>query len=447
MKAVNILRSRRMLALSALSVIASVPFIACAASETEVTTDDAGAPPTENQIPTAQPPSDAGQPDADAAEAPPALDASRCSDGGFCLEPLPIQKPLLAVSAANMNDAWAVARDAILRWDGTSWNAVYHYTGTGEADPEMFGIWATKHDDAWALATGTLVRYSVRDGGAPTFREHSFRAAANDTVSYWADPTSEELWVVTGYQSRPMAYRYRETPEGGLEETRFVDAPIGLPWNQNNAAFLPRTVFGFAADDIYVGGAWCTRSCNSAYPDWGNFDGAIAHYDGTSWSIVARLAQGETVSGLYGTKAASGPQRLWAWVGRDGWTDLGNELRLLELPEGDAGALTVVAGRKVRLDGWTGHPMFDSWSSGCHHIIGSVPPSGGAWLSDVCFVYRWNGTSLETASTLWNGVPLGTINGIWAGDDEEAWIVGEAPRQSEYEAPAGFAARRVRKAP
>ncbi|MBN9162597.1 MAG: hypothetical protein J0I07_16665, partial [Myxococcales bacterium] len=106
-----------------------------------------------------------------------------------------------------------------------------------------------------------------------------------------------------------------------------------------------------------------------------------------------------------------------------------------------------VAQERVRLGFAVGHPLFDSWNAGCHHIIGSPAPSGGAWMSDVCSVYRWNGTSLETKSTVVNGVPLGTINGIWAGDDEEAWIVGEAPRQFQSEIPAGFAARRVRKAP
>ena len=68
-----------------------------------------------------------------------------------------------------MNDAWAVARDAILRWDGTSWKAVYHHAGIGGAEPELFGIWVTKHDDVWALARGALIRYSARDGGAPDF--------------------------------------------------------------------------------------------------------------------------------------------------------------------------------------------------------------------------------------------------------------------------------------
>ena len=92
------------------------------------------------------------------------------------------------------------------------------------------------------------------------------------------------------------------------------------------------------------------------------------------------------------------------------------------LPEEDGGAATVVARRSIRLDPGNGHPKFDSWSAGCHYILGSAAPPGGAWMSDVCFVYRWNGTSLERTSTVSNGVPLGTINGIWAGDDEEAWM-------------------------
>ncbi|OJY22517.1 MAG: hypothetical protein BGO98_19720 [Myxococcales bacterium 68-20] len=430
----------------ALSVLASVPFIACAASEVRLGSEDAVAPPPGSQVPSVPTPPDAGTPDADAAPAP---ERSRCSEGGFCLEPLPLQRPLLAVSAASMNDAWAVARDAILRWDGTSWKDVYHYVGIGSAAPELFGIWATKHDDVWALATGALVRYSARDGGAPAFREYrtSFRASAADTATYWVNPASDELWVVNGYRTAPTVYRYRETPEGALEETRITDPAIGFPWVQSNGTFLVRSIFGFASDDIYVGGAWCTRSCNSSFPEFGSFDGALAHYDGTSWSIVTRLKRGETVSGIYGTKAVGGAQRLWLWVGLDAFSSIGNELRLLSLPAEDGGAATVVAQERVRLGFAVGHPLFDSWNAGCHHIIGSPAPSGGAWMSDVCSVYRWNGTSLETKSTVVNGVPLGTINGIWAGDDEEAWIVGEAPRQFQSEIPAGFAARRVRKAP
>ncbi len=445
----KVVRSRHLFALSALSVLASVPFVACAASEARLDPEDTVPPPT-GQVPSAPTSPDAGASDADAAaDAAPAADASRCSEGGFCLEPLPIQRPLLAVSAASMNDAWAVARDAILRWDGTSWKAVYHHVGIGGAEPELFGVWATKHDAVWALAKGALIHYSARDGAAPDFREHRgvFRGNSVETVSSWADPASGELWIVNAYGSAPMAYRYRETPEGALEEKRVTDPAIGLPWVQRDGTFLPRSIFGFAADDIYVGGAWCTRSCTSGFPDWSGFDGAIAHYDGTSWSIVTRLGKGETVSAMYGTKASVGAQRLWVWIGRDAYSSPGNELRLLSLPEEDGGAPTVVAQRSIRLDPMSFHPLFDSFNAGCNYIVGSAAPPGGAWMSDLCFVYRWNGTSLETTSTLLNGVPLGTINGIWAGDDEEAWIVGEAPRQSQSEIPAGFAARRMRKAP
>ncbi len=440
--------SRQVFALSALSVLASVPFVACAASEARLDPDDVVPPPTGSPVPTVPTPPDAGTPDSDS-DADAGADARRCTESGFCLEPLPLQRPLLAVSAASMNDAWAVARDAILRWDGTSWKTVYHHAGVGGADPELFGVRATKHDDVWALAKGALIRYSARDGGAPDFREHrgSFRANTDETTSYWVDPASSELWIVNGGGwSAPMAYRYRETPEGALEEKSITDPAIGLPWVARDGAFLPRSIFGFAADDIYVGGAWCTRSCTS-FPDWGEFDGAIAHYDGTSWSIVTTLGKGETVSGMYGTKASGGAQQLWAWVGRDGWSSSGNELRLLSLPEEDGGAATVVARRSIRLGSGNGHPKFDSFGNGCSYVLGSAAPPDGAWMSDLCFVYRWNGTSLETMSMLSNGVPLGTINGIWAGDDEEAWIVGEAPRQLQSEIPAGFAARRVRKAP
>lgn len=443
----KIVWSRHVFALSALPLLASAAVVACAASEGQLDPEDSVPPPPGSQVPSVPTSPDAGTPDADV-DAAPAPDASRCSEGGFCLEPLPLQRPLLAVSAASMNDAWAVARDAVLRWDGTAWKAVYHYTGIGGAEPELFGIWATKHDDVWALAKGALIRYSARDGGAPDFREHrgAFRADTTETKSYWVDPASKELWIVNGQWSAPMAYRYRETPEGALEEKRITDPAIGLPWVARDGAFLVRSIFGFADDDIYIGGAWCTRSCTSAFPDWGSFDGAIAHYDGTSWSIVTRLGKGETVSGMYGTKASAGAQRLWVWVGRDGYTELGNELRLLSLPGEDGGAATVMARRSIRLDSGTGHPKFDSFNNGCSYVLGSAAPPGGAWMSDLCFVYRWNGTSLETMSTIANGVPLGTINGIWAGDDEEAWIVGEAPRQSQSEIPAGFAARRVRKA-
>jgi len=430
---VSFARYRCSSVLFAVVTLALRPLIGCAESSPASDLADASAPPTQ------QLPVDAGFVDASepALDASPPTDASPCSASGFCVEPISVQKPLLAVSGTNMNDAWAIASNAILRWDGISWRTMYQSDDVLPGTGTLFGLSATKHDDLWAIGTRVLVRYSARDGNAPAFREYPISTSSNTALttaaSYWVSPTSDELWIFDDFVAT-TGVRYREVPGGTLVRERISDPPIGFPWVQSDASFLVRSIFGFASDDIYVGGAWCTSGCSSA-PAWTDFDGAIAHYDGSSWSMVTTLAKGECVSKIYATMADNGTRQLWIWTGIDGWSSPFSpgkySIRLLSQPEDGAAPTTV----------------FDYPITFAGRLIGPAPPSNGAWFSNQYLLYRWNGVGLDVTPTAINGVPMGTINGIWAPNEDEAWIVGESPRRSEYDAPRGFAARRTRSAP
>ncbi len=80
--------------------------------------------------------------------------------------PVPEQMALVAVAGTTMNDVWAIARDTILRWNGTEWKRVYEHV---DPSPQFYGIWVAKPDDVWVLRTGVIVRYSSQNGGAPAF--------------------------------------------------------------------------------------------------------------------------------------------------------------------------------------------------------------------------------------------------------------------------------------
>ena len=176
---------------------------------------------------------------------------------------------------------------------------------------------------------------------------------------------------------------------------------------------------GFASNDVWVGGRQCLNFC-------GDQRGALAHYDGATWSITI-LDTSESVSTIVGTTDPDQPRRLWL--------GLGHEVALVPV-EADGGVGAPLHTQTV---------MTDTYD--CSHLVGAAISPALAWLSNGCLVYRWNGTALDVMPVSPNGIPSAYVKGIWAGKSGEAWIVGESLTRGPNAPKTGFTARREGDAP
>jgi hypothetical protein len=345
----------------------------------------------------------------------PVVVPGQCSKGGFCFVSLPVQAPIIAVSASNVDDAWMLPNETqtILRWDGSALNQVYEYTGATPAKVSFGAIWAEKKDNVWAVASDSnfrffVVRYAPVDGGPPVFRELPTEEFATNYLpgarvnSIWGTAASDTLWVAAGQS----VLRLHDNGGSTLAVDRFM--PSGGPGDRFQYQWY--SIRGFADDDIYVGG-------QGSSPAWGT-RGALAHYDGTAWSIQT-FDGNEAVLSLRGTTAG---QTRQLWYSR--WRNLGQvSTRLASIGE----------------DGGLGEGLFTVSSPACNATVGdAVTPTAG-WFSNGLVVCRWTGTTLEDTATALGGRPIvQKVNAIWAGSADDTWIVGEST------AFGGFAARRTR---
>ncbi len=405
------------------------PF-ACAAGDERTSPNGEDSGPADGNVATESSLPDAGG-DEDALSD--AIVQSHCSSGGFCYYPLPIQKTLSSVSASSVDDAWAMAEGSIMRWNGTAWREVHR-----PPLPPMPGgpvaIWVTKSDDVWALSGGSLIRYSAKDGGAPSFRSFAVDSVAfAEVLSLWAaaSPSSDAVWVASGVDS---VLRVREAAQGSVEPLE-IETMLPRSGPDDMDAYTWTHVVGFGPDDVYVAGSMCPEGFNCR-PPRNNADpsGAIAHYDGTGWTVTPR---DQPMLAMSGARTADGARRLWLVEGLDpgpfGFGPWDVSLQLVPL-EDDASLGAPLVAETLSIS---------PWGTGCEHLSVSAASAEKAWLSDGCLVHRWNGAALETMPTSIQNVARGKVNAIWAANPDEGWIVGEAsPQGPGFPEHTGFAGLR-----
>lgn len=381
-----------------------IPFFACAESADIQNPDAGGLLPDVSVLPESAVPDDVTVPE----DAPvDAIVSSPCSAGGFCPVPVPTQKPVWAVSGSSLDDVWAIGsegsgltygHDAILRWDGAAWKVVYQSSMRPTRTKGFHGIWAPKPDKVWVAGEG-IFHYSAKDGvrqlPLPNPPGSSFVFTAG-----WATPESDALWAVGGKQD---VLRFREEPAGTLVADRWIpqmgaeDSVYGYRWSG---------IWGFGPDDIYVGGKSCVNSaCNQSR-------GALAHYDGTVWSVTV-ITSDKEITSIFGTPPGE-PRHLW--------------ITTSSLP-GASVPPTKTELVPVMNDGSIGAPLFtqsmtNSTSVGA--VRGSVVSPNVAWISDGVFVWRWTGTQLELMPTSIEASSVGRVLGVWAASTDDVWIVGES---------------------
>jgi len=406
------------------------PFACAAGDDRTSPTGDDGGSPVDGNVATESSMPDAAQ-DADAAGD--AIVQSHCSSGGFCYYPLPVQKPLSSLSASSVDDAWAMAEGAIVRWNGTVWSEV-HRPPLPPTSGGPVAIWVTKSDDVWALSGGSLVRYSAKGGGAPSFRSFALDSVAfAEVLSLWAaaSPSSDAVWVASGVES---VLRVREAAQGSVDPLE-IETMLPRSGPDDMDAYTWTHVVGFGPDDVYVAGAVCPEGFNCR-PPRNNADpsGAIAHYDGTGWTITSRE---KPILAMSGARTPDGARRLWLVEGLDpgplGFGPWDASLQLVPVADdASLGAPLVTEALSI-----------SPWGAGCDHLSVSAASAEKAWLSDGCLVHRWNGSALETMPTSIQNVARGRVNAIWAANPDEGWIVGEAsPQGAGFPEHTGFAGQR-----
>jgi hypothetical protein len=387
-------------------LIGLTPFACAESDKIQSYSQDAGSSSN-----TAVPSSEDGGQSLDGAPPPP------CGPSGFCPTPLPVQRPLVAISGSGPDDVWATGGDAILRWDGGAWTVMYQYR---EPRSDFFtNIWVRSRDDVWALGDSLVVHYSKQEGQLPVFRElpisfqrlpgYDDRLSLPQSVS-WLAPNSDDLWVVIGN----TIYRFAEGLGGSV---------LSKSWTLD-AYFQWGGIWGFASDDVYAAG-WILVS--------GKFDGIIAHFDGSSWKVSRYPAASyggslvfREVRGV--VESADNEKSLFVNYSS---SDNAGVAQLAVAGDGSAGELRRLPLHGLGMCGGSNDTMF-------------VRSPNEAWLAKRCLMFQWDGSDLARLPLTSGGDRVGGIKGIWASGPDDVWIVGQSTaRESWYQPVEGFALHRT----
>lgn len=412
----------RAVALPALGTLAAlIALLACAESSTTSNPDDGEQNQTDDDAsipkvtPEAGPDVEGGSTDRDASV------RGTCSSGGFCTTPLPVSFPLFALAARD-SEAWALGARGILRWDGGAWSHVYATT----IDPTgaHHGVWTAKEDDVWVATDKKIVRYSKQGTTAPAFREYPNTLAVQGS---WLDTSTNVLWeVVRQTDGLSAVHRFRDAVDDGVTAE---DGAIPI-WPAEGGSYRWSSIWGFGSTDVYVGGERCMID-DCTWSPWA-LRAAIAHYDGTTWSVTL-LDEQQSLLGIVGTPGASEPRSLWLWVGyRTLYNPSTTSLRFVPI-ESDGSFGAPVVTKEMPMP-----PAEPSMKAPCSHVLGSMQSANAGWLSNGCLLYRWDGNDLEPTGTAINGIPVGRVNALQGSGAGVVWIAGEG-----LESGVGFAARRA----
>lgn len=216
-------------------------------------------------------------------------------------DPPPWNSPIYGMWGHDAHDVWAVGPavggQSQTVWHSEGWQAegpnwVSTTTTPGaqpwDTEPSFNAVWGSREGEVWVVGDKGKTRYTSgwKDGAATWTVVDS--GTSLDLDALWGSDTGE-IWAAgVGGVMR----RFTHQPNGKVA-VQIVDFP---------SLATVRTLYGFSASDIWAAGT----------------DGLLAHWDGTSWSLVDL---GSAVQAPAGDKElfamwASGPDDLWA-VGRN----------------------------------------------------------------------------------------------------------------------------------
>jgi hypothetical protein len=271
----------------------------------------------------------------------------------------------LAIWGTARDDVWTVgALGVIGHYDGTAWTEI---ADRPELPHRLEGVWGTGPDDLYVVGYAGGDDCAAGSGEGPwsyTMTYH-WDGTRWDRVGYWCGPYANQLASVHGTASGDLF----AVGSAGVIVQRTADRWDG---RSIDPSMLLTSVWAAAADD-----AWAV-----------SVDGAILHFDGTSWAVDAPPAPASDLRDVWG----SALDAAWA-VGSDG---------------------TI-----ARWDGRT----WEAVPSGTDRTLESV---WGAAPDDVWAVGH-AGTILRFDGATWASIESGTdraLYAVWA-DARGAWIAGE----------------------
>jgi hypothetical protein len=203
----------------------------------------------------------------------PTVTVSPTCDVGWKSVPSPAHYDLTSIDFASPNDAWAVGNDAILRWDGLSWNLVPFPTPTPSGDTlrlTSVSVWSAT--EIWA----------VGDYGISNFQ----------TIIYHWDGTAWEIipdnlvspvGQARHYLNGIAAIAPNQAVAVGSDEADFTTNPIILNCSTalcSQETTLPTNGELFAVDAANPNDIWTVGNT------YGNGNALILHYNGSAWQEV-----------------------------------------------------------------------------------------------------------------------------------------------------------------
>ncbi len=297
--------------------------------------------------------------------------AGVCSSAGYCWEnPLPSGGFLNAVWGSSPNDVYAAGDGGrVLHFDGTTWTA--QTTGT---DTWINAVWGSGPDDVFMVGDGGSILH--RRGGAWKKEDLGDAGYYFDTV--WGSGPED----VFAAGSNGVVFHYD-----------------GHVWTEQASGTIAHLqgLWGSGPKDVYAVGFTGAQS-----------EGALMHYDGTSWDEPIPL--GKSLCCVWG----AGPGKVWA-----AGTDEKDRVALWRLSEGEWKPERVPrAGRPMSLSGINGKPVLLGFVSTTQDnniefgrgTIFAIEESGGLWQR----------RDLITVST-----PIGQPNwSLWGDGQKSLFVVG-----------------------
>ena len=317
-----------------------------------------------------------------------------CSPDSWCwYAPLPQGNAMAAIWGSAANDVWiAGGGGTILRFDGTSWQAVLSNSGQ-----DLSAVRGTSASDVWAVGKmGTLLHWngtgwslSGQSGvvtsnnlnGVFGNRENDYFAVGQSGTILHYDGTS---WSKTqsGTATLSAVFAFAANDAWAVGAGGVILHFDGTNWQASPQSGGVTTqalsaIWGSAANDVYAAGAKNT----------------LLHYDGASWSLVSLTTPMSDFATLWGSSASD------VWVG---------------------GAS---AGAVLHFDGTSFTAVTQSLFSGANGpvgIWGSAPDNVTIIGSSTLAVF--DGTNLAAQSSSLTNNILQSVFGVSASD---VWSVGQ----------------------
>ncbi len=348
-----------------------------------------------------------------------------CLVDGLCWQnPRPQGSNLLSIWGARPDRLWAVGSGGtILMWNGSFWAPSAH-----PPVAQLNGIWGSGVDDVWAVGNfGVILHW---DGLAWQSWESPTTRALN--AIHGTGP--KDIWVVGNrgvilhwdgavWAVRDAGSIQDLTAVWANEEDVWFTSYQGAVWRLHNGQFSSQslasgalsTVWGTAADDVWVAGA-----LNHAF-----------HFDGTQWTALPEFDPPHDLSDLRFIRAIWGASRDEVWLGNTAqriYRHRNGGFETLASTEGSVYSLFGFGSEDIWAVGggglimhWNG-VLWERLSSGITDMMTAVwgksssqmwaaSSSGGLFQYDG---YSWRERARSSAA----------LYGIWGSADNDIWAVG-----------------------